>query len=149
MRHWSSPLGSTVVIDMEDQVQYEVHRLLSPDRIYFDLHDADLAPELDGKTIDIGDPSLTRVRMAQPVAGVTRIVLDTRDGSNFSVSMESNPYRLVIELRGGDKALAADKSAPKPTFFRPRPIRIQRQPLSTECRTQQQQLRRRHRRRRH
>ena len=112
VRHWSSPLGSTVVIDMEDQVQYEVHRLLSPDRIYFDLHGTILAPELDGKTIDIGDPSLTRVRIAQPITGVTRIVLDTRDGSNFSVSMESNPYRLVIELRGGDKALAADKSAP-------------------------------------
>jgi N-acetylmuramoyl-L-alanine amidase len=112
LRHWSSPLGSTVVIDMEDQVPYEVHRLISPDRIYFDLHDTLLAPELDGKTIDIGDASLTRVRIAQPITGVTRIVLDTRDGSNFSVSMESNPYRLVIELRGSEKALAADKSAP-------------------------------------
>ncbi len=112
LRHWSSPLGSTVVIDMEDQVPYEVHRLISPDRIYFDLHDTLLAPELDGKTIDIGDASLTRVRIAQPITGVTRIVLDTRDGSNFSVSMESNPYRLVIELRGSEKALAEDKSAP-------------------------------------
>jgi N-acetylmuramoyl-L-alanine amidase len=112
VRHWSSPLGSTVVIDMEDQVPYEVHRLISPDRIYFDLHDTLLAPELDGKTIDISDPSLTRVRIAQPITGVTRIVLDTRDGSNFSVSMESNPYRLVIELRGGERDLAADKSPP-------------------------------------
>jgi N-acetylmuramoyl-L-alanine amidase len=114
VRHWSSPLGSTVVIDLEDQVPYEVHRLISPERIYFDLHDTLLTPELDGKSIDIGDPSLTRVRVAQPVAGVTRIVLDTRDGSNFSVSMESNPYRLVIELRGSEKTLAADRSASKP-----------------------------------
>jgi N-acetylmuramoyl-L-alanine amidase len=100
LRHWSSSVGSTVVIDMEDQVPYEVHRLMSPERIYFDLHDAVLTPELDGKTIDVGENSLTRVRVAQPVAGVTRIVLDTKDGSNFSVSMESNPYRLVVELRG-------------------------------------------------
>jgi N-acetylmuramoyl-L-alanine amidase len=28
--------------------------------------------------------------------------LDTRDGSNFSVSMESNPYRLVVELHSKD-----------------------------------------------
>ena len=108
VRHWSSSMGSTVVIDMEDQVPYEVHRLMSPERIYFDLHDTVLSPELDGKTMDIGDVSLTRVRVAQPVAGVTRIVLDTKDGSNFSVSMESSPYRLVVELRGREKTLAAN-----------------------------------------
>jgi N-acetylmuramoyl-L-alanine amidase len=111
VRHWSSSMGSTVVIDMEDQVPYEVHRLMSPERIYFDLHDTVLSPELDGKTMDVGDVSLTRVRVAQPVAGVTRIVLDTKDGSNFSVSMESSPYRLVVELRGREKTLAANSRA--------------------------------------
>lgn len=107
VRHWTSSSGSTVVIDMEDPVPYEVHRLMSPERIYFDLHDTVLSPGLDGATLDVGDVSLTRVRVAQPVAGLTRIVLDTRDGSNFSVSMESNPYRLVVELRGADKTLLA------------------------------------------
>ena len=111
VRHWASSLGSTVVIDMEDQVPYEVHRLMSPERIYFDLHDTVLSHELDGKTMDVGDVSLTRVRVAQPVAGLTRIVLDTRDGANFSISMESNPYRLVVELRGSEKTLTAHSSA--------------------------------------
>ena len=113
VRHWSSSIGSTVVIDMEDQVPYEVHRLMSPERIYFDLHDTVLPAELEGKTMDVGDASLTRVRVAQPVAGVTRVVLDTKDGSNFSVSMESNPYRLVVELRGSEKTLVASQFAPK------------------------------------
>jgi len=49
VRHWSSSVGSTVVIDMEDQVPYEVHRLMSPERIYFDLHDTVLAPDLDAR----------------------------------------------------------------------------------------------------
>jgi N-acetylmuramoyl-L-alanine amidase len=112
VRHWSSSTGSTVVIDMEDQVPYEVHRLMSPERIYFDLHDTVLPADLQGKTMDVGDVSLTRVRVAQPVAGVTRVVLDTRDGSNFSVSMESNPYRLVVELHGSEKNLAATRMTP-------------------------------------
>jgi len=112
VRHWSSSMGSTVVIDMEDQVPYEVHRLMSPERIYFDLHDTVLSQELDGKTLDVGDASLIRVRIAQPVAGVTRVVLDTKDGSNFSVSMESSPYRLVVELRGSEKTLAAKHDDP-------------------------------------
>jgi len=106
LRHWSSDVGSTVVIDMQDQVPYEVHRLNSPERIYFDLHDTTLSSGLDGKTMEVDDASLTRVRVGQPVAGVTRIVLDTRDGANFSVSMESSPYRLVVGLRGSDKTAA-------------------------------------------
>jgi len=100
VRHWTSQVGSTVVIDMQDQVQYEVHRLASPERIYFDLHDTGLASDLQGRTIDVGDPSLKRVRVAQPIAGVTRVVLDTKDGSNFAVSLESNPYRIVVQLSG-------------------------------------------------
>jgi N-acetylmuramoyl-L-alanine amidase len=109
IRHWSTPMGSTVVIDMQDQAPYEVHRLMSPERIYFDLHDTALSPDLQGKTIDVGDVSLTRVRVAQPVSGVTRVVLDTRDGSNFSVSMESNPNRMVVELRSTGRALAVNR----------------------------------------
>ena len=36
--------------------------------------------------------------MAQPVAGMTRIVLETKANSTFSVSLEPNPYRLVVEV---------------------------------------------------
>ncbi len=100
VRHWSSSDASTVAIDLGDQVQYEAHRLNSPERIYFDLHDTKLAPNLSGKTIEVGDTLLTRVRVAQPMAGVTRVVLETKGGSNFSVSLEPNPYRLVVQVRG-------------------------------------------------
>lgn len=99
IRHWSSADSSTVVIDLQDQVQYEAHRLTNPDRIYFDLHDTALAPGLSGKSVEVGDALLARVRVAQPMAGVTRVVLETRGGSNFSVSLDPNPYRLVVEVR--------------------------------------------------
>jgi N-acetylmuramoyl-L-alanine amidase/putative methionine-R-sulfoxide reductase with GAF domain len=99
IRHWSSAESSTVVLDLEDQVQYEAHRLSNPDRIYFDLHDTSLAPELAGKTIEVGDRLLARVRVAQPVSGLTRVVLETKGNSNFSVSLEPNPYRLVVQVR--------------------------------------------------
>jgi N-acetylmuramoyl-L-alanine amidase len=112
VRHWSSAMGSTVVIDLEDQVPYEVHRLMSPERIYFDLHDTALVANLEGKTMDVGDASLSRVRIAQPVAGVTRIVLDTKGGSNFSVSLDSDPYRLVVELRNPTPSLVASRTSP-------------------------------------
>ena len=99
VRHWSSGDSSTVVLDLEDQVQYEAHRLAGPDRIYFDLRDTQLAPDLIGKSIEVGDTFVSRIRMAQPVAGMTRIVLETKANSTFSVSLEPNPYRLVVEVR--------------------------------------------------
>ncbi len=107
LRHWSSADSSTVVIDLQDQVQYEAHRLSHPERIYLDLPDTRLVASLLNKTIDVGDALLQRVRVAQPTHGVTRVVLETKGASNFSVSLEPNPYRLVIELR-------TIESGPKP-----------------------------------
>lgn len=99
IRHWTSADSSTVVLDLQDQVQYEAHRLAGPDRVYFDLRDTQLATELIGKSIEVGDAFVGRIRMAQPVAGMTRIVLETKSNSTFSVSLEPNPYRLVVEVR--------------------------------------------------
>jgi N-acetylmuramoyl-L-alanine amidase len=99
IRHWSSDESSTVVIDMQDQVQYEAHRLTHPERIYFDLHDTTLAAAFSTRTITVNDTVLQRVRVAQPMAGVTRVVLETNGASDFSVSLEPNPFRLVVEVR--------------------------------------------------
>jgi N-acetylmuramoyl-L-alanine amidase len=99
VRHWSSADTSTVVVDLQDQVQYEAHRLSGPERIYFDLHDTKLVANLVGKSIDVQDGLVQKIRVAQPVAGVTRVVLETQVASDFSVSLEANPYRLVVEVR--------------------------------------------------
>jgi len=99
IRHWSTADSTTVVIDLQDQVQYEAHRLSNPERIYFDLHDTKLANSLGTRVIAVGEPLLQRIRVAQPVSGMTRVVLETTGASNFSVSLEENPYRLVVEVR--------------------------------------------------
>jgi N-acetylmuramoyl-L-alanine amidase/putative methionine-R-sulfoxide reductase with GAF domain len=112
IRHWSSADSSTVVLDLEDQVQYEAHRLSAPDRIYFDLHDTSLASDVDGKIIEVGDGLLARVRVAQPVSGLTRVVLETKGNSNYSVSLEPNPYRLVVQVR----KLGAEATTPVNLF---------------------------------
>ena len=111
--HVSSVDSSTVIIDMQGEVQYEAHRLSSPERIYIDLHDTSLAPGLFGKTIEIGDARLARVRIAQPTKGITRVVLETTGASDFSVSLQSNPYRLVVEIRNAGKMEHAVPDLPK------------------------------------
>ncbi len=100
IQHWSSADSSTVVLDLEDQVQYEAHRLANPDRIYFDLHDTRLASNLAWKSIKVDDVLLKRIRVGQPVTGMTRIVLETKANTDFSVFSVSEPnrYRLVVEV---------------------------------------------------
>ncbi len=95
----SGPDSTTVVINLESQAQYEAHRLTEPDRIYFDLPSTQLPPELFGKSIEFHDSLLKRIRVSQPVPGLTRVVLETRNAPIFSVSSQENPSRLVVELR--------------------------------------------------
>jgi N-acetylmuramoyl-L-alanine amidase len=121
--HVSSDDSSTVIIDMQGEVQYEAHRLSSPERIYIDLHDTSLAPGMFGKTIEIGDARLARVRIAQPTKGISRVVLETTGASDFSVSLRSNPYRLVVEIRkaGQSEHGGALANLPKTTAVEAQP----------------------------
>jgi N-acetylmuramoyl-L-alanine amidase len=99
LHNFSSADSSSVVIDLQDQVQYEEHSLDNPARIYVDLHDTKIAPGLANKVVEVDDAFLKRVRMAQPVEGVTRVVLEMKDQAEFSgVRLDSNPYRLTIEV---------------------------------------------------
>jgi N-acetylmuramoyl-L-alanine amidase len=110
VRHWSSADSSTVVLDLEDQVQYEPGHLPNPERFYFDLRDTQLSSELQGKSFE-GDALLSHIRIAQPLTGTTRIVLEARGSNTVSapqVSLERDPYRLVIQV---SKAGATPKVA--------------------------------------
>jgi N-acetylmuramoyl-L-alanine amidase/putative methionine-R-sulfoxide reductase with GAF domain len=121
IRHWSSAESSTVVIDLQDQVQYEAHSLDNPPRIYFDLHDTKIGPGLFNQSIEVDDGFLKRIRMAQPVEGITRVVLETKGGSEFSVSLDRNPYRLTIDVHkpganSGAKTSPISLSKPSPAI---------------------------------
>ena len=110
VRHWSSGDSSTVVLDLEDQVQYEPGHLSNPERFYFDLRDTQLASELQNKSLE-GDSLLSHIRVAQPVSGMTRVVLEARNSTIVSapqVSLEREPYRLVIQI---SKAGTSPKTA--------------------------------------
>jgi putative methionine-R-sulfoxide reductase with GAF domain len=99
IEHSSSADSTTVVLNVEDQVHYDTHRLANPDRIYFDLHNTELASNLAWKTFEVDDAMLKCIRVAQPVSGVTRVVLETKTHADFSVRLEPNPYRLVVGVR--------------------------------------------------
>jgi len=114
IRHWTQDGISTVAVDLQAEVQYETHRLENPDRIYFDLRDTTLASGLNAKTIEVGDGQVARIRLGQPAEATTRVVLETKGLANFSVRMEQNPYRLVIEVRGPEATSPVPKTTVEP-----------------------------------
>jgi len=101
IRHWSTANYTRVAIDLGDEVEYEAARVEHPDRIFFDLHHAHLAPELVGKSFAVTDDGfLTRIRAAQYSDDVTRVVLDVHEVTDYSAFLLPNPYRLIIDIHG-------------------------------------------------
>jgi N-acetylmuramoyl-L-alanine amidase len=109
IRHWSSPDYTRVAIDLEQDVRYESQRIDHPDRIFFDLADTKLASTLVGKSFDVDDGFLKKIRVAQFQPEKTRVVLEVDDLSDYDAFLLSNPSRLIIDIRGKQ---AAKESAP-------------------------------------
>ncbi len=100
IRHWSTPDYTRVAIDVDREVKYEVGRVPHPDRIFFDLPDTKLASVLVGKSFDVQDGFLKKIRVAQYHPGYTRVVLEVADVSDYSAFLLPNPYRLIIDVHG-------------------------------------------------
>jgi len=102
IRHWSTPGYSRIAVDLDGGVKFESQRIDGPDRIFFDLLNTRLDPQLLAKTFDIDDGFLKKIRISQFQPGRTRVVLEVNDVSDFQASLKSDPPRLVIEVRNKD-----------------------------------------------
>jgi N-acetylmuramoyl-L-alanine amidase len=100
VRHWSLDGVTRVAIDITGEFQFHTERLHNPERVFFDIFRA--RPSFDGKrtwSSDVTDKLVQKVRVAETLPGVTRIVLDLATPVDYTASRMSNPERLVIELR--------------------------------------------------
>jgi N-acetylmuramoyl-L-alanine amidase len=113
IRHWSTPNSTRIAIDLDDEVRFQAGRVPNPDRVYFDLYGARLAPQLIGHPITIEDDDFLKdIRAAQYSAQVVRIVLDVSSVAEYSAFLLPNPYRLIIDIHGRKDA---GKTTPPPS----------------------------------
>jgi N-acetylmuramoyl-L-alanine amidase len=115
VQHSNANGVSTVIIDLQGPVQYRKNRLPNPERVYFDLLGTSLARGLNGQVIDVKDGLISRIRVAQPTDNVTRVVLETTSGSTFWDTLQQDPHRLVIEVRGAEPAKPEAKTQAQPS----------------------------------
>jgi N-acetylmuramoyl-L-alanine amidase len=111
IRHWSTPDYTRVAIDLEQDVKFASQRIDHPDRIFFDLYDTKLASTLVGKSFDVDDGFLKKIRVAQFKPGKTRVVLEVDDLSDYDAFLLPNPSRLIIDIHGKQTAGAGKNSA--------------------------------------
>jgi N-acetylmuramoyl-L-alanine amidase len=100
IRHWSTPDYTRVAIDVEGDIKFSSQRIARPSRIFFDLSGTKLASTLVGKSFDVDDGFLKKVRVAQFAPGRTRVVLEVDNLSDYDAFLLPNPYRLIIDLHG-------------------------------------------------
>jgi N-acetylmuramoyl-L-alanine amidase len=116
IRHWSTPDYTRVAIDVESDVKFVSQRIDSPSRIFFDLRDTKLASTLVGKSFDVDDGFLKKVRVAQFAPGRTRVVLEVDSLSDYDAFLLPNPYRLIIDIHGRNGRAKQNKDTGEATM---------------------------------
>src|SRR6266545_253348 len=100
VRYWAQADTTRVVIEVSTDFQYHTERLHNPDRIFFDIFRSH--PQLEERHMlnrDLPDTVLKKIRVAETLPGVTRVVLDLNFPAEVTVSKLSNPYRLLVDLK--------------------------------------------------
>jgi len=95
-----------VTIDFDERAGYQVQRISNPDRFFLDFSNTWLVLDTSDSIVPVNDRFLRRVRAAQYQPGIVRIVLDLRPGAECTVSETPNPFRIVVEIRGGQSPVS-------------------------------------------
>jgi len=105
VRLWPSAEATRVVIEVSGEFEFHAERAHNPERIFFDVRHS--RPHIEGRRYyseTVGDKLLKKIRVAEPQAGVTRVVLDLQSNADYTATKLLNPDRLVVELRPKDTA---------------------------------------------
>jgi len=100
VRHWKSGDVTRVAIEVSGTFKFRSDRLQNPDRVYYDILNS--RPSIGSKRAYsevVDDALLKRVRVAETVPGITRIVLELGDNVAATPSELINPSRLIVELQ--------------------------------------------------
>src|SRR3954453_1975720 len=124
VRHWSLGDITRVAIEVSGEFEFRTDRLHNPERIYFDILNA--RPRTQSRRIwaeTVTDKLLLKLRVAETMPGVTRVVLDLGGDLQATTSQLANPDRLIVELRPGVTAPAIPTTLP-PITAAPLPIEV-------------------------
>ena len=104
LKSWSNPDYTRIAVTLDREATFEYHQLPKdpeaklPARFYLDIYGAKLAPNV--KDIPIADGLLKTARVGQFKPDTVRVVLDMESIKDFKVFTFSDPFRILIDVRG-------------------------------------------------
>jgi hypothetical protein len=106
IQYMSKADHSLVTIDLDQRASYQQQRISDPDRLFFDFSGTWLVLDTSDNVIAVNDRLLRKIRAAQYRPGIVRVVLDLQPGTDYTVSETSSPFRVVIDIRGGQSPVS-------------------------------------------
>jgi N-acetylmuramoyl-L-alanine amidase len=117
LRFWSNPNYTRLVIDTDRETNFDYNLLKKdpsihkPQRLYVDLRNSRLGKDLD-RIITINDDLLKLARAGQYTPDSVRVVVDIKSLESYEVFSLNEPFRIVIDLKGGGGASATQSPRP-------------------------------------
>lgn len=100
IRHWSGGAYTRIVIDQDRPVKFQAHELKDPDRLVFDLFNAQVTDSINKDPLPVNDGLLKQVRASQYTPDTVRVVLDLANIKSYAAFPLHDPERLVIDITG-------------------------------------------------
>lgn len=108
------PTGVRVALELDREVAYFEQQLSGPARVFFDLRNVQVVPELKDKVLSFNSDVVNKIRVGRHPDNVVRVVLDLDDVAKYSVFTLYNPFRLVIDTERTAARTAAMTPPPLP-----------------------------------
>lgn len=112
------PAGERIVIELDREVLFTQERITGPDRVFFDLQRADFASSVQTTAEAAAGSRVRGVRLGRQDGQVARVVLELAGAPEHHVFQMYHPYRLVVDLNGGNPPQDVTV-APPPTPVQP------------------------------
>lgn len=118
VRAWTQGEVTRVAIQTAAEPSWRSEVIENPDRLFFDIRDAEIRLGAGAaRVVKLDSPLVARARIAMNQRTVARVVLDLKRKADYDVSVLSNPWRIMVELRpkgAGRPAEPAPDQAPAP-----------------------------------
>ncbi|HEX8027642.1 MAG TPA: N-acetylmuramoyl-L-alanine amidase [Vicinamibacterales bacterium] len=101
------PDSVRITLELDHEVAYREERLAGPARLFFDLKNVQLVPDLKDKVLSYNSDVVNKIRVGRHPDSTVRVVLDLEEVSKYSVFTLYSPFRLVIDAERARPIVAA------------------------------------------
>jgi len=97
IRHWSSSDVTHVAVDLEGNVKFDIGHLDATERLFLDMHGAQLSAKVRSYKMTTPDGFVSNIRVGDG-EGSPRVALDLNTPVEYAATLIPDPYRLEITL---------------------------------------------------